>query len=499
MISPDRQSVIDNLQKFNVVPVYKEILADFETPVSVYYKTAGKGYSFLLESVEGGEKMGRFSFIGIKPYSVIRAAGRDVVLEKDGQKTRLEGSNPFEAIQEYIKRFNPYDEKNLPRFYAGAVGYVGYDVIQFFEPVDVKGKERFVEDDIMLMIPEVVIAFDHLRHSVLIISNIIRESSEQDKSGCYQRAVHMIETTERDFFRESSRPSLSIDFVEQEDVPFESNFKKEDFEAGVEKIKKYITAGDCIQVVLSQCLKVNEKVNPFDFYRALRIVNPSPYMYYLNFGRQKIAGASPEILVRLENGKVTIRPIAGTRRRGKTEEEDDDFARELLSDEKERAEHIMLVDLARNDIGRVCRKGTVKVEDLMYIEKYSHVMHIVSNVSGILSEKKTSFDLFRACFPAGTVSGAPKVRAMQIIEELEPTMRGPYAGSICYFNFNGNLDSAITIRTAFFKDDSFQVQAGAGIVADSIPDREYEETLNKAKALLRAFQLARGLSRDTDG
>jgi anthranilate synthase component 1 len=494
MINPDKDSVLKNLEQFNVVPVYKELLADFETPVSVYYKTAGKEYSFLLESVEGGENMGRFSFIGIKPYAVIRSQGQNVTLEKDGQREELEGEDPFHTISEYIQKFNPYDEKNLPRLYAGAVGYVGYDIIQFFEPVDIRKKERFIEDDVILMIPEVVIAFDHLRHSVVIISNIIREDDDFDALASYQRAVHMIESTERDFFREVDKPSLTLEYGNDEEVPFESNFKKEDFENSVEKIKKYIYDGDCIQVVLSQCLTVNEKVDPFDFYRALRVVNPSPYMYYLSFGDQKIVGASPEILVRLEGGKVTIRPIAGTRKRGLSEEEDEAMAVELSNDEKERAEHIMLVDLARNDIGRVCQKGTVNVDDLMYIEKYSHVMHLVSNVTGILEKDMTSFDLFRACFPAGTVSGAPKVRAMQIIEELEPTMRGPYAGSICYFNFNGNFDSAITIRTAYFKEDTFQVQAGAGIVADSIPKMEYKETLNKARALLKAAVIAKGLS-----
>jgi len=494
MICPDKKTVQNNLKRFNVVPVYKEIFADFETPVSVYYKSSGKGYSFLLESVEGGEKMGRFSFIGIKPYAVLRAKGENAILERDGRRIVLDGTNPFEAIRQYIKKFKTYNEKSLPRFYAGAVGFIGYEVIRFFEPIGIKGKERFIEEDIILIVPEVVIAFDNVRHSIIIIANIIKEDKKSIEDG-YERAVSMIKDTENNLFKDAHRPSFAIDLNSDAGIRFKSNFERKNFEACVKKIKEYIRAGDCIQAVLSQCLRVNEKVDPFDFYRALRIVNPSPYMYYLNFGEQKIAGASPEILVRLENRKVTIRPIAGTRRRGKTEEEDEALANELLSDEKERAEHIMLVDLARNDIGRVCKKGTVKVENLMYIEKYSHVMHIVSNVTGVLSDGKDSFDLFCACFPAGTVSGAPKIRAMQIIEELEPTMRGPYAGSICYFNFNGNLDSAITIRTAFFKDDAFQVQAGAGIVADSRPDLEYKETLNKAKALLKAFQLAKGLGK----
>ncbi|MCK5707138.1 MAG: anthranilate synthase component I [Candidatus Aureabacteria bacterium] len=494
MIKPDKKTVLEHLKKYNVVPVYKELLADFETPVSVFYKTSGKDYSFLLESVEGGENLGRFSFIGLKQYAILRANSSGVFLEKNGNVEKLNDSDPVKSISEYMQKFTPYDEKKLPRFYAGAVGYFGYDIVRYFEPVRIEEKERFIEDDIILMIPEVVIAFDHLRHSVLIIANIICENDSDDSSDSYDRAVEIIENTEKDFFNESKRPSLSLAFERDDDIAYRSNFEKDDFKKAVEKIKQYIYDGDAIQVVLSQCLTIDDKIDPFDFYRALRVVNPSPYMYYLNFGDQKIAGASPETLVRLENGKVTIRPIAGTRKRGCDEKEDAELAKELLNDEKERAEHIMLVDLARNDIGRVCEKGSIVVDELMSIEKYSHVMHIVSNVTGALKKEYSAFDLFRACFPAGTVSGAPKVRAMQIIEELEPAMRGPYAGSICYFNFNGNFDSAITIRTAYFKDSVCQVQAGAGIVADSIPEKEYEETLNKAKALLRAFVLAKGLN-----
>ena len=494
MIYPDRNKVIESLAEFNVVPIYKELFADFETPVSVYHKVSNSQYSFLLESVEKGEKLGRYSFVGIKPYEIIRVKNGKVYIERENNISELEASNPFDAVENHLKKYIPYDEKDLPRFYAGAVGFIGYDCVRFLEPVYMAGKEKFFEDDIVLMVPEVVIAFDHIKHTIFIIANIFKNNNIDEKK-LYERAVSLIEETEELLLKETKHLPVSAKLEDDENVSFESNFEKEDFENAVEKIKNYIYAGDCIQVVLSQRLKISTKVDAFAFYRALRIVNPSPYMYYLNFGEEKIVGASPEILVRLEDGVVTIRPIAGTRKRGKDENEDKALAEELLNDEKERAEHLMLVDLARNDIGRVCRKGSVKVTNLMYIEKYSHVMHIVSNVIGLLDDGKSSFDLLKACFPAGTVSGAPKVRAMQIIDELEKEMRGPYAGAICYFNFNGNFDSAITIRTGFIKNNILYVQAGAGIVADSVPEYEYKETLKKAKAMIKAVQIAKGLEK----
>lgn len=490
MYHPDRKGFKDRAKAGNLVSVYREILADMETPVSAFKKIGGGGHSFLLESVEGGERIARFSFLGSDPHFVMRSKGRTVEMRRNnGAVETIElapGQDPLHVLKQELNRLRWVPDPELPRFCGGAVGYMGYDMVRFFEEIPDSTADDLDMPDCVFAFSDTLLIFDHVKHKIRVLAN---ERVNGDLDAAYDRAIAKIDKLVEKLKGPAPRSAPPRTTGGAHKVI--SNFaRQEDFEHAVADCKEYIAAGDIIQVVLSQRFSVPVAADPFDVYRALRSVNPSPYMYYLSFGDIKLIGSSPEILVTEESGKVVVRPIAGTRPRGRTEEEDLELQNELLADEKERAEHIMLVDLGRNDIGRVCRYGSVNVDALMVIERYSHVMHIVSNVRGRLQPDKDQFDLLRATFPAGTVSGAPKIRAMEIIDELEPTRRGAYAGAIGYFSYSGDMDTCITIRTILIKNGTAYIQAGAGIVADSVPEREYQETLSKAKAMMRALEMA---------
>jgi len=482
MYYPSKQEFIKLKKKYNVIPVYKEILADTLTPVSAFQKI-GQGYSYLLESVEGREKIARFSFIGIEPSLILKTKGKSVEINRRGKVKKYFTKEPLKEVENIMKGFKAARVKGLARFSGGLVGYMGYDMVRFFEDLPDKNPDDLKIPDSIFMMADSLVIFDHATHRVKIVVNTYLGAREK----IYDCAVKKIEKI-IDRLNAPER-SNKIKFKNKKHK-IESNFTKKEFEGVVKKAKEYIGAGDIIQVVPSQRFHTRLNCEPFDVYRAIRSLNPSPYMYYLNFNGLKLVGSSPELLVRCENGIVETRPIAGTRPRGRNEDEDKKLEKELLADAKEKAEHVMLVDLGRNDIGRVSMPGTVKVTDFMFIEKYSHVMHIVSNCRGVLDKNKNAFDVLRACFPAGTVSGAPKVRAMEIIDELENTKRGYYAGAVGYFSFSGNMDTCITIRTMLVKGKDAFVQAGGGIVADSNPSNEYQETVNKAKAMLRAIEMA---------
>jgi len=461
---------VRQLKKYgNLVPVYREINADLETPVSTYLKIARGNYSFLLESVEGGERLARYSFIGTEPSLVLKTGDENPI-------------DPLLLVEKEFNRFHPVSIADLPRFHGGMVGYLSYEVVHYFERLPSPDHDPVDLPESILMLADTLLVFDHLTHRIKIISHAHLDG---DIETAYLKATckidNLVERLRQPIHPEVSR---SIPLV-RSDVS--SNFSQAEFEAGVSQAKEYICAGDIIQVVLSQRLARPTCATPFAIYRALRSINPSPYMYYLHLGDFYVVGASPELLVRVEDGVVSNHPIAGTRPRGKDATGDLALEEELKNDEKERAEHIMLVDLGRNDIGRISEPGTVEVTQLMDVERYSHVMHLVSHVQGRLRAGFSQFDALRACFPAGTVSGAPKIRAMEIIAELEREKRGPYAGAVGYFAFSGNLDTAITIRTIVMKGNIAYVQAGGGIVADSIPEREYQESLSKAQALLTAI------------
>ena len=489
MYHPTKDEFIRRSAQGNLVPVYRDVLADMETPVSAYLKIARGKYSFLLESVEGGERQARYSFLGTDPFLMMKSKGREVqtVERWRADKVQLaDGEDPLHVLKKLLGRYKYVDDPDLPRFCGGAVGYIGYDTVRFFEDLPVKTTDDLDVPDMLFLLTDILLVFDHLKHRIKVVCT---PEVGSDPATTYDLAVEKIdEIVAR--LRETPLPPRETRPSNEPARTPDSNMTKAEFEKMVEDGKEYIRAGDVIQVVLSQRLSMPLQADPFNVYRALRSVNPSPYMYYLHYDDIKLIGSSPEILVNEDKGVVTVRPIAGTRPRGKTEEEDLALEKELLADEKERAEHIMLVDLGRNDIGRVCEFGTVNVDELMVIERYSHVMHIVSNVRGKLAQGMDQFDVLRAAFPAGTVSGAPKIRAMEIIEELEPTRRGPYAGSIGYFSFSGNMDTCITIRTILVKDGIAYMQAGAGIVADSDPASEHQESMNKAGALLKAIGLA---------
>jgi len=459
-------------KEFDVIPLFVEVLADTDTPLSLFLKLGDWGkYRALLESAEGGIKWGRFSFV---------ALGSGLSFSFKDQE-----GDPFEAPKKFLEGLRVYRDPRLPRFWGGLVGYVAYDVVRFFEPVPIGKKDVINLPDMFFFLTELVLIHDNLSGKVKVVVPIFpKEGAEKE----YQRAKEALQKALERVYEGCVYPKNYQD-KEPELSLWKSNFTKEGFEEAVLKAKEYIAQGDVIQVVLSQRFSRAFKGNAEDIYRVLRFLNPSPYMFYLDFGSFQVVGSSPEVLVRLEEGKVLTRPIAGTRRRGNTEEEDRALEQELLADEKERAEHLMLVDLGRNDLGRVCKPGTVKVTDFMRVERYSHVMHLVSDVEGEVMEGLSAFDVLKACFPAGTVSGAPKVRAMQIIEELEPERRGIYAGSVGYVSFDGNMDMAIAIRTAVCRGGEVFVQAGAGIVADSDPEKEWWETVNKAKALMKAVDM----------
>jgi anthranilate synthase component I len=472
-------------QRGTFVPVYKEIVADMLTPVSAFLKIAEHSdYAFLLESVEGGEQVARYSFLGKDPFLILRSRGGQTIVQKAGETT--ESDKPFVAtVRELMAGFHAPFVPGLPRFTGGAVGYLGYDAAAWFEPVTLQDTAD-VQDEAGFMLFDTVLAFDHVRHRILIIANA-RITGDEDLESLYQFACARIEFVERELDRTLSRAP----HAEGPPLDVTSNVTRDEFEGMVKTAKEYIAAGDIYQVVLSQRFEAGGlKADPFTVYRALRHVNPSPYMYFLRVGDRSIVGASPEMLVRVEGRKVQTHPIAGTRPRGKSEEEDQRLGEELKRNEKERAEHVMLVDLGRNDVGRVAAYGSVRVPTYMTLERYSHVMHLVSVVEGKLDDHHDRLDALVACFPAGTVSGAPKVRAMEIIAELENRRRGVYAGAVGYVDFAGNLDFCITIRTVVIENGRAYVQAGAGIVADSNPTAEYEETKDKARAVIRALELA---------
>ncbi len=488
MYYPTKKEFIKKAKTGNLIPVYKEIIADTQTPVSAYKQIAyGDKFSFLLESVERGEQLGRYSFIGTDPEIVFKCKNnKGSILYKHKEKQVSIPDGPLPFLRDMMSKYKFVINDSLPPFCGGAVGYFSYDVIRFIEKLPMHTTDDLNLPDCVLMFTDTIVIFDHLLHKMKIVSNV-HLNDKMDPSKAYDQAIQKIDR----IIDKLNTPIQKYRNKKQKGkFKLKSNLTKNQFTKIVKKAKEYIKAGDIIQTVLSQRLETEINADSFDIYRALRIINPSPYMYYLKLDSFEIVGSSPETLVKVENKTVEERPIAGTRPRGKTEIEDKELVKELLSDPKELAEHIMLVDLSRNDIGRVCKCGTVKVGELMGIEKYSHVMHIVSDVQGKIRADLDSIDVFKACFPAGTVSGAPKIRAMELIEELEPTRRGPYAGAVGYLSFSGDMDTCITIRTAIIKNNIAYLQAGAGIVADSVPEKEYEETLNKARVLIGAIKLA---------
>ena len=496
-ISPSRADFLQLAATHTLVPLYRTLTADLETPVSAFLRVAAEEpQSFLLESVEGGEKVGRYTFIGVRPYRTVVARGRSIVIRERGITRSLEG-DVFALLKEMLGGHKPARVPGLPPFTSGAVGFFAYDVVRQIEHLPELAVDDLGVPDACLMFFDEVLAFDHVRKQILLM--VTADLTRQKPAAAYKDAKERMQRLEKRLARPipkakrvAPRGKLSVT----------SHTLKKDFLAAVVRIKEYIAAGDIFQAVLSQRFEVKPGVEPFSVYRALRIVNPSPYLYFLRFdlgGPPKspptcLIGSSPELLVRVQQRNVQYRPIAGTRPRGASEEEDLRVEQELLANEKERAEHVMLVDLGRNDLGRVCEYGTVKVKSLMHIERYSHVMHIVSALEGQLKKGLSAVDAFCACFPAGTLSGAPKIRAMEIIEELEPTRRGTYGGSVFYADFSGNFDSCIAIRSMFLKGDQGYIQAGGGIVADSVPEEEYEESVNKAKAVVRAVEMARAVA-----
>jgi anthranilate synthase component 1 len=494
MIQPDFKTFCQFAKKGNLVPVYDTYTADLLTPVGAHLRIARDAkYSFLLESVEGGENIARYTFTGANPEEVFRARSRDCALESNGKSSHFEG-DPIEQLRKLTTRYRPVRVPGLPPLIAGAIGYFAYDMVRLFERIPATSKDDVGLDDCVMMFYLGLVVFDHVRHRVWVIRNVFTEGKGSLRQK-YDAAVRQIQQTRR--LLEGELPPQKRT---RQNAPLriKSNMTKPQFLDAVRKAKTYIRAGDVFQVVASQRFSADTKADPFEIYRALRVVNPSPYLYFLKLDDVSVAGSSPEMLVKVQGRDAFYKPLAGTRRRGGDEIEDRKLETELLADPKERAEHIMLVDLGRNDLGRVCEYGSVKVERLMYVERYSHVMHLESSLRGSLRKDVDCFDALAACFPAGTLSGAPKVRAMEIIDELEPTRRGIYGGAILYLDFSGNLDSCIGLRTLVAKRGRVYIQAGAGVVADSVPALEYEETANKARAVIKALEIAHngGTGRD---
>ena len=503
-ITPTIEDARELARHGNLIPVYRDFLADMETPVSVYDKVTTGPYSFLLESVEGGERLARYSFIGTEPRVVARLRDGIATIHSAGNPTRTEPfSDPLAFIRDLIAPYKPVALPDMPRFVGGVVGYLAYECARYFEKLPVPPRDDLKLPDAVMMLADTLVVFDHVKHRMRVLAHADLTAHGGDVDEAYRDALHRIEAIGKRLGSPGTltpgRAPLTVPRGRVDDVPANvaSTFTRHAYQDAVTKAREYVASGDIIQVVPSQRLSRDVAARPFTIYRALRAVNPSPYMYYLNLDDMQIAGASPEMLVQVEDGVIRTRPIAGTRPRGADPEADDANAADLLADEKERAEHIMLVDLGRNDVGRVAKPGSVHVTDLMIVERYSHVMHIVSQVEGRLKDGADAFDALRSCFPAGTVSGAPKIRAMEIIAEMEPCRRGTYAGAVGYFSFDGNLDTAITIRTLVIKDGTAHVQAGGGVVYDSSPEAEFRETLNKAAALLRALDLAEIVEADT--
>jgi anthranilate synthase component 1 len=488
-IRPTFAEVRELARRGNIIPVTKVIPADWLTPVSAFLRLrAHARFPFLLESVEGGEKIARYSFIGANPHTVVRAQEGRCLIETAGERVER-GEAFFELLRELTASYHPVSRPELPPFTAGAVGYLAYDAVRWFERIPARARDDLPLDLAQMMFYATLVAFDHARHQIHLIANIFTGGREHRLREKYEHAVGEIEAMEALLERPLEMPRSRTLAAP---LPVRSNMTPEEFEERVREAKEYIARGDAFQIVLSQRFEVEiGDLDPFQVYRALRMINPSPYMFYMELEGMQVVGASPEMLVRLVGDEITYRPIAGTRPRGATEAEDRALEADLLADEKERAEHVMLVDLGRNDVGRVAEYGSVEVTDLMVVERYSHVMHLVSTIRGRRRPDKDRFDVLAACFPAGTVTGAPKIRAMEIIDELEPTRRGLYAGAILYADYSGNLDSCIVIRTALVRDGRAYIQAGAGIVADSVPEREYQETVSKARSVIRAIELAR--------
>ena len=490
MYSPSFEEFSRKAREGNLIPVYREILADMETPVSAFQKINSGKYSFLLESVEGGEKWARYTFLGANPSIIFRSKGNSVEIISDEKKEKLTGvDSPLDRLRDLMRRYRPVETEGLPRFFGGAVGYLSYDMVRFIEDLPDTTTDDLDIHDCFFIITDTILVFDNLKHTLKVVSNV-HLTDGCDLEAVYEDAVRKIDSI-ISRLKEPIKTDNSTLISQKSEMDITSNLSKEEFEGIVVKAKEHIVAGDIIQAVLSQRFCTDAEIDPFNIYRSLRIINPSPYMFFLKLDDLFIVGSSPEVMVRVEDNHISLRPIAGTRPRGKTPEEDQELEKDLLKDPKEIAEHIMLVDLGRNDVGRVARIGTVNVNELMEIEKYSHVMHIVSNIQGVLDSRRDAFDVLKASFPAGTVSGAPKVRAMEIIDDLEATKRGPYAGAVGYFSFSGNMDFCITIRTVIIKDSVIYVQVGAGIVADSEPDKEWTETVNKAKAMMGALEMAK--------
>lgn len=494
MYYPSLKEFLKLTQKANVIPVYKEINADLDTPVSCYLKIKKDDYAFLFESVEGQEKIARYSFLGTNPSLVFKSKGSNIEIlypHKKSINRFVSKNSPLDEIKKIMSDFKAASISGLPRFYGGLVGYMGYDIVRFFEKIPDENPDDLKLPDSIFILTDTILIFDHVNHTIKIVSNIMlskksKRLSHAKKIKIYYNAIKKIESIHGDF----NKPIIEKEEKKRrpEKYKIASNFKKSEFKNIVDKAKTYIKKGDIIQVVLSQRFKLKLERLPFKIYRALRSLNPSPYMYFLKLKDMILIGSSPEMLVRCVDGLIETRPIAGTKPRGKTKVEDKLLENKLLNDKKEKAEHLMLVDLGRNDLGRVSQVGTVKVNDFMSIEKYSHVMHLVSEVSGRLNYKRYDiYDVLRASFPAGTVSGSPKIRAMEIIDELENIRRGPYAGCVGYFSFSHNMDTCITIRTIVVHAGIAYIQAGAGIVADSVPEKEYLESVNKAKALIEAI------------
>jgi len=475
-------------QGHNRIPVSREVLADLDTPLSTYLKLANGRYSYLFESVHGGEKWGRYSIIGLPSRTVVRIHGERIEIHTDGRLVEeVRHSDPLQWIETFQRRYQVAEITGLPRFCGGLVGYFGYDSVRYIEPKLKHGDhaDPLKTPDILLMVSDEVVVFDNLSGKLLMVVHV-----DAGQPGAWARGQARLDELMQQLRQPLTIPSGLKESRQVSEDDFVSGFTREGFEAAVRRVKEYIVEGDAMQVVLSQRLSIPYQAPPLDLYRALRSLNPSPYMYYLDLDDFHIVGSSPEILVRLEDGVVTVRPIAGTRPRGKDESEDLLLEKELLADPKELAEHLMLIDLGRNDAGRVSKIGSVELTEKMLIERYSHVMHIVSNVVGKIKDGMSAIDVLRATFPAGTVSGAPKIRAMEIIDELEPVKRGIYAGAVGYLSWTGNMDTAIAIRTAVIKNGMLHIQAGAGIVADSVPASEWAETMNKGRAIFRAVSRA---------
>jgi anthranilate synthase component 1 len=513
---PSRKEFLDLARTHTLVPVCRTLMADLETPVSAFLRAAwAERECFLLESVEGGEQVGRYTFIGLTPFKRIVARGREIAITEGRKTTHIEG-DIFAVLRDALSGHKPARLKGLPPFTAGAVGYLAYDAVRQIERLPTLAKDELYVPDACLLFFDEVLAFDHVRKEIMLV--VTADVSKGKAAAAFDRALRHLDRLEKRLMQPLPHLELKKDRKKprpSSKLKVKHRTAKKEYMAAVERTKEYIRAGDAFQVVVSQRFDVDPEVDSFQVYRALRTVNPSPYMFFLRFspegplgakaatpaknsskklrgsGSLELAGSSPELLVRVHQGKVEYRPIAGSRPRGATEAKDDALAEEMLRDEKERAEHVMLVDLGRNDVGRVSRFGSVKVDKLMFVERYSHIMHIVSTIEGKLRPELTAVDALRACFPAGTLSGAPKVRAMEIIEELEPSRRGTYGGAVLYADFSGNLDSCIAIRSMLRVDGKGSVQAGAGIVADSVPETEHQESLNKAQAVIRAIERAR--------